>query len=782
MFSIVGGQFLNGDGSPIANGTVVMTLSVAATVISTGLAATSSYTFNLDANGVIIGPANVNGNAELTPGGTSYTTVAKNSGGTTVWGPLTWIVGPSAAYAGTLFPGVMALPLITGVVMGASGTTHAQGATPDTPAGAGTTKFLREDATWQVPSLSAAVTSVAATVPAFLTIAGTPITTSGTLSFDLRVESPNVVFAGPLSSPAVAPYFRSLQPADLPNSPDIFGKAGINHRPGQVPDTSPVAGSLRYLREDVSWGKPAGANSDYIDVTLDPYNVVADGRTTTDCSLIINNPQITSATMAFTSADVGKTIWCHIAYAGNATPMAVYLVPSTILSVQSATVATASVNATNTGGSRACFLGTENGAGLRKAGVDGNNTGRTIQLPSGSIMYDGAIPFNSSGVLPLVVRGRGMRATNIWPAPTITFTGFSAVFNETSNLAGEFGDLNIDFHGATLTNATNQSKAVTTSTSDIYNLVISNFVLTNGVLAAGLFLAGSANVRNYLAYQVKSSDGTNTGLKIQSSLTLVYHYGTVSTDCPIQLVNANRVSFIGATHDECSGAASPCIQLKNSKNITFVGYHLAGNATVGEMLIDEASDATLIGCSLALNAGETPVIIAVGGRLTLVGTQLDSSPSCSSQNAGTLVDGGGNIILGKISGSGTIISDDMLQGTCIGTASSSATLGLYNLGQTTTRNCTSTTVDQGAVMRRDGILSNLSAKAGSGGRISGSGVVTVLKNNVATILTCTLGTSLSCVDSTNIVPFVKGDVISIQFSTQSAESLANVSAQVWARR
>lgn len=39
-----------------------------------------------------------------------------------------------------------------GTVMGASGSGHASGLTPDTPATAGTTKFLREDATWAVPA------------------------------------------------------------------------------------------------------------------------------------------------------------------------------------------------------------------------------------------------------------------------------------------------------------------------------------------------------------------------------------------------------------------------------------------------------------------------------------------------------------------------------------------------------------------------------------------------------------------------------------------------------
>lgn len=37
-------------------------------------------------------------------------------------------------------------------VMGASGSSHASGLVPDTPSTAGTTKFLREDGTWQVPA------------------------------------------------------------------------------------------------------------------------------------------------------------------------------------------------------------------------------------------------------------------------------------------------------------------------------------------------------------------------------------------------------------------------------------------------------------------------------------------------------------------------------------------------------------------------------------------------------------------------------------------------------
>lgn len=45
------------------------------------------------------------------------------------------------------------------VVFGASGVNHSQGLVPDPGSSAGTTRFLREDATWQIPATSSGVTS-----------------------------------------------------------------------------------------------------------------------------------------------------------------------------------------------------------------------------------------------------------------------------------------------------------------------------------------------------------------------------------------------------------------------------------------------------------------------------------------------------------------------------------------------------------------------------------------------------------------------------------------------
>lgn len=61
------------------------------------------------------------------------------------------------------------------------------------------------------------VTSVAMSVPSFLSVAGSPITTSGTLAVTLATQTANAVFAGPTTGSAASPTYRSLVGADLPN-------------------------------------------------------------------------------------------------------------------------------------------------------------------------------------------------------------------------------------------------------------------------------------------------------------------------------------------------------------------------------------------------------------------------------------------------------------------------------------------------------------------------------------------------------------------------------------
>lgn len=80
---------------------------------------------------------------------------------------------------------------------------------------ANTTTFLRGDLTWQVNS-SGTVTSVALTAPAEISVAGSPVTTSGTLALTWASAAQNAVFAGPSASSGT-PAFRALVAGDIPS-------------------------------------------------------------------------------------------------------------------------------------------------------------------------------------------------------------------------------------------------------------------------------------------------------------------------------------------------------------------------------------------------------------------------------------------------------------------------------------------------------------------------------------------------------------------------------------
>jgi hypothetical protein len=150
-FILAQGNFQLPGGGPVAAGVLTLTLSnPSATVIATGAGATPSYTFTLDANGNLPAGSTVLGNAELTPAGTFYTASLVTSGGTSV--PLTnnvWVVGPSAPYAGTLFPDVTVYPLISSTGGSTVGGVTISG-TPTT--GQVITATSSSAANWQAPA------------------------------------------------------------------------------------------------------------------------------------------------------------------------------------------------------------------------------------------------------------------------------------------------------------------------------------------------------------------------------------------------------------------------------------------------------------------------------------------------------------------------------------------------------------------------------------------------------------------------------------------------------
>ena len=146
----------------------------------------------------------------MTPSGLSYSaTYAPRKGSRP---PETWTVSPSHTKLYEIRSSPVPTPTVTfsPTQLSSGGATTGQCLIYD-----GNTW---EGATCASGSGSGTVTSVAATVPSILSVAGSPITSSGTLALSLATQSANQVFAGPTTGASATPTFRTLVDADIPNT------------------------------------------------------------------------------------------------------------------------------------------------------------------------------------------------------------------------------------------------------------------------------------------------------------------------------------------------------------------------------------------------------------------------------------------------------------------------------------------------------------------------------------------------------------------------------------
>lgn len=140
--------------------------------------------------------------------------------------------GTNATTATTAFNNLS--PMTTGgdlIYGGASGagTRLANGSAGQVLTSAGTTAAP----TWATPT-TGTVTSVALTMPAIFSVAGSPVTSSGTLAVTLATETANTVWAGPVSGGAATPTFRALTVADQTIAAQAISASAIDWSTGNV--------------------------------------------------------------------------------------------------------------------------------------------------------------------------------------------------------------------------------------------------------------------------------------------------------------------------------------------------------------------------------------------------------------------------------------------------------------------------------------------------------------------------------------------------------------------
>lgn len=192
-----GGTGING--ATAANGTLLIGNGAGYTLATlTGTAARLSVanaagSITLDISATYVGQATITTLGTIATGVWQGTIVGTTFGGTGLDGSSAangrLLIGNGAGYT------LAALTAGTGI-----GIVNAAGSITISASGSGT------------------VTSVALTMPSVFSVAGSPVTTSGTLAVTYATQTANTVFAGPTAGGAATPTFRALVAADLPAS------------------------------------------------------------------------------------------------------------------------------------------------------------------------------------------------------------------------------------------------------------------------------------------------------------------------------------------------------------------------------------------------------------------------------------------------------------------------------------------------------------------------------------------------------------------------------------
>lgn len=195
---------------------------------------------------------------------------------------------------------------------------------------------------------SGTVTSVALTAPAIISVAGSPVTTSGTLALTLATQSANLVWAGPTSGGAATPTFRSLVTADMPAGTGTVTSVALTMPAIMSVSGSPVTTSgtlavtLATQTANIVWAGPSsGGAATPTFRALVTADMPAGTGTVTSVALTVpshlsvsGSPITTSGTLAITLAtQTANTVQAGPTSGGAATPTFRALVAADILAI-----------------------------------------------------------------------------------------------------------------------------------------------------------------------------------------------------------------------------------------------------------------------------------------------------------------------------------------------------------------------------------------------------------------------------------------------------------------
>jgi hypothetical protein len=520
----------------------------------------------------------------------------------------------------------------------------------------------------------------------------------------------------------------------------------------------------------------------------------------------------------FTSADVGKTFWATTQNSGTSIDFLIYTTyvcpVTTIAAVNSAQNITLNVACTANGTANVvAYWATDDGSAL--AGLDAAVGCSVVYLPdsgvAGNYMLDSK-PFlvnapSASTCLQqmttivgapapaLVGTGFGASQSIIMIHPSFDWANCKAITGASLNvcIGGTARTLaNIQIVGSGLTSASNSGCAGAANKILVSASPVSSTIY--GVDVAGV-CPGASNMEGIEVNSYDESFDLGGVQEVGQYACVAYNAKSVTfreDDCHNVKVGSTGFGLKVKSNAQMNDIGTypyVNVQIDAGSSLRSFGTHFFGDVSNG------AAPAILLNGTW-ISYGDFVNESGIGGQTDLVGVQVNSGGvlqamntlfSCAGAGCGPIYNNGGSVISqggnsftvgipSAVTGA-KYWGADVLSGTAQGVCTAASTLGFYGFGQSAAITCTSTTVNLGKVMTQPTLsagLGTLVVSAGTGGTNASSGVVTILKNGVATAITCTLGTGTFCDDQTHTVAVAAGDVISAQVTTQAADTLANV--------
>jgi hypothetical protein len=458
----------------------------------------------------------------------------------------------------------------------------------------------------------------------------------------------------------------------------------------------------------------------------------------------------------------------------------------------------------NTALSLAC--GGQTSTGNIISGVDTNQTGPEVygQGPNNTVL----IPYNfnfASCSGPDAGAADCVGGTDNLEAHDFAVAGLGQNFNTAAASGKVLVDLRGSLNGGACTGSTG------------FNLSFSNWAVNTGAtgLSMGFNACGDATYSNIVAELFGSGAATNgavctvTSMGTVVTLSAVACFGTSGIAAKlIPAGNSNNAAGVinsyGGYYGETMVANGVVWSVQNSGANGIVNSYgdfideanVTGTVNIVGMQVNGTGSTTINfnGSSLGLNSANTStnymfflnsqgLIHLRGSTLVMTGANNKLANFVGGSNA-IIFDDGGNTYkpggLESVFQAGGLVANTGIKGICTGTATASSTLalnitGLSTAGTGITTACTSTTIDKGVPSQGARTIQNLVCSSSA---TTVSVACTVLKNGVATAVTCTMTAATVCSDTIHSATTADGDLISYQIVSGAAETGANIHAVV----